>query len=357
MNKLKISVLTALLVSGLNGYEIDKNQEVTGFAKIHGETQRVSNKADDSKSEAGFSMGSVGLGYSYKLDNLKLNAEGIANFKISEKNDDDYDDKANKFGVRQLNIGYSTDAFEIMIGREEIDLEWIGDYYDALFTKAKLNDITIQAGVSRGKIVLDDDDSLGDYERIKDKDDKNSFLYFIDASYEKDVLTLNPYLFGVKDLFTGYGIKAEGKLNNFSLMAHYAGSSEKNEEIKDGSIYNIEAGFESVVNLKVGYIKASKDGIGSLDKYGDNINPLEEGNQVYEADAKTLYLGVEKEIDKLALGAMYGHSKTDSLTEKEINFNAVYAINDNIEFEFIYSHTDNDDEKTNNFKGNLSYSF
>ena len=262
MNKLKISVLTALLVSGLNGYEIDKNQEVTGFAKIHGETQRVSNKADDSKSEAGFSMLSVGLGYSYKLDNLKLNAEGIANFKISEKNDDDYDDKANKFGVRQLNIGYATDAFEIMIGREEIDLEWIGDYHDALFTKAKLNDITIQAGVSRGKIVLDDDDSLGDYERIKDKDDKNSFLYFIDASYEKDDLTLNPYVFGAKDLFVGYGIKAEGKLNNFSLMAHYAGSSEKNEEIKDGSIYNVEAGFESVVNLKVGYIKASKDGIG-----------------------------------------------------------------------------------------------
>ena len=37
--------------------------------------------------------------------------------------------------------------------------------------------------------------------------------------------------------------------------------------------------------------------------------------------------------------------------------NAVYAINDNIEFEFIYSHTDNDDEKTTNFKSNLSYSF
>jgi len=348
MNKLKISVLTALLVSGLNAYEIDKNLEVTGFAKIHTETE--------TEGDTGFTMGSVGVGYSHTLDKIKFNVEGIANFKISEKNDDDYDDDADKFGLRQLNIGYSTDNFEAIIGREEIDLEWIGDYHNALFTKTKLNETTIQAGISLGSIGLDDDAPLGKYEEIKDKDDDNSFLYFIDVSYEKDNLTLNPYLFGVKDLFTGYGIKAEGKLNDISLMAHYAASSE-DSDTKDGSIYNVEAGFESVVNLKVGYIKASKDGIGSLDSYGDNINPLEEGNQVYQVDAKTWYLGVEKEIDKLALGAMYGNSKTDSLTEKEINFNAVYAINDNIEFEFIYSHTDNDDEKTTNFKSNLSYSF
>jgi len=348
MNKLKIGVLSAILISGLNGYELSKNQELTGFAKIHSETE--------TKSKTGFTMGSVGLGYSHTLDSFKFNVEGIANFKISEKNDDDYDDKADKFGLRQLNVSYQNDKFEAIIGREEIDLEWIGDYHNAIFTKTKLDNIEIQAGLSLGSIGLDDDTPLGKYERIKDKDDKNSFLYFADVKYEKDKISLNPYFFGVKNLFMGYGLKGEMKQNNFNLMAHYAGSDEKSDT-KNGSIYNVEVGYESAINLKLGYIKTSKDGIGSLDSYGDNINPLEEGNQVYQADAKTLYVGLEKEIDKLSLSAMFGNSKVNSITEKEIDFSATYAINNNIEFEVIYSHTDNDEEKTNSFKGNLTYSF
>ncbi len=343
--KLKSLVLSAVLISGLSAYDISKNQTVEGYVKIHAES--------DTESDAGFSMASFNLKYRQNINEFVFNAAAIANFKISEEKDA-YDDDANKFGVREFNIEYAKDKFSAIIGRQELDFAWIGDYHDAIMLEYK-DGYDVKVGVSRGKIVLDDDAPLEDYERIKDKDGENSILYFGDLKFEKESLKLNPYLFGVKDKFFGYGIIAEFEKDNFTLLGHYAGSDE--EAGKDGWIYQIEGGYSFVADLKLGYIQTSKDGIGSLADYGDNINPLEEGNLVYEADAKTFYIGAEKEIDKFTLGAMYGRTDTDALDEDEINFNVTYAYNDNLEFEFIYSRTDNDDEKTNNFKGSVTYSF
>jgi len=343
--KLKSLVLSIALISGLSAYDISKNQTLEGYVKIHGES--------DTKSDAGFSMASFNLKYRHSINEFTFNAAGIANFKISE-DEDAYDDNANKFGVREFNIEYAKGKFSAIIGRQELDFAWIGDYHDAVMLGYE-DECEIKLGVSRGKIVLDDDAPLEKHERIKDKDDENSLLYFGDVKFKKDSFNVNPYLFGVKDKFLGYGIIAQFEKDGFTLLGHYAGS---NEDVgKDGSIYQIEGGYSSFADLKVGYIKASDDGIGSLADYGDNINPLEEGNLVYDADAKTVYIGAKKEIDKFTLGAMYGRTDTDTIDEDEINFNLTYAYNDNLEVEFIYSRTDNDDEKTNNFKGSVTYSF
>jgi len=343
--KLKSLVLSVALISGLSAYDISKNQTLEGYLKIHAES--------DTESDAGFSMASFGLKYRHSINEFTFNAAAIANFKISEEKDA-YDDDANKFGVREFNIEYVKDKFSAIIGRQELDFAWIGDYHDAVMLGYK-NGYDVKLGVSRGKIVLDDDAPLEDYERIKDKDGKSSSLYFGDLKLKKESLKLNPYLFGVKDKFLGYGIIAQFEKKKFKVLGHYARSDE--EAGDDGWIYQIEGGYSAFADLKFGYIQTSKDGIGSLADYGDNINPLEEGNLVYEADAKTFYIGAEKEIKKFKLGAMYGKTDTDNLDEDEINFNLTYAYNDNLEFEFIYSRTDNDNEKTNNFKGSVTYSF
>ena len=43
--------------------------------------------------------------------------------------------------------------------------------------------------------------------------------------------------------------------------------------------------------------------------YGDNISPLEEGNYVYDIDARTYYAGVSYTIADIELGALYGSTK------------------------------------------------
>jgi len=348
MNKLRLGTLSILLVSGLNGYELSETQSINGFVKIHSETQTHDK-------DTGYTMGSVGVGYSQTIDNnLKFNISGLGNIKISEQNDA-YDDDANKLGLRELNIAYKIDNNEFIVGRQELDLEWIGDYHNAILSKIDFDNISLQAGISIGNIVLNDDSALEKYNEIKDKDNKDSFLYFFDTSYTNNILTLNPYLFGVADLFVGYGLKAETTIDQVDLIGHYAQSNEESQE--NGSIFNFEVGYKSDLNINIGYIQTSTNGIGSLSEYGDNISPLEEGNQVYEANSKTVYIGLSKEIDRFTFNGMYGNSTTNLLTEQEVDFSSGYTVNDNLELEVIYSYTNNDTEITNNFKANLTYSF
>ena len=66
---------------------------------------------------------------------------------------------------------------------------------------------------------------------------------------------------------------------------------------KDGSIGHVELNTTiSDFTAAVGYIKTDKNGgVGLMDTYGDNINPFDSGNNVYNADAKTVYgsLGIQ----------------------------------------------------------------
>ena len=76
-----------------------------------------------------------------------------------------------------------------------------------------------------------------------------------------------------------------------------------------------------------------------MDVAGDNINPLEEGNQ----DANTIYFGVGYELDKLALNAMYGRTKYSSNKENEINVGAEYGVTDEFVVGAIFVNVDAQD--------------
>ncbi|MDA7848120.1 hypothetical protein N8972_01385 [Sulfurospirillum sp.] len=122
-----------------------------------------------------------------------------------------------------------------------------------------------------------------------------------------------------------HGAKVDYDTDMFGLTAHYAISNEKVTRTTDG----------------------------------DNINPLEDSNQVYEADANTIYFGVGYELDKLALNAMYGQTKYSSDKENEINVLAEYGISDEFVVGAIFVNVDaqDGDDDYNKFTFTANYTF
>lgn len=149
----------------------------------------------------------------------------------------------------------------------------------------------------------------------------------------------------------------------FGATAHYASSSEDVAEVDDGSILHVEArGAFADFGLNVGYITTDKDtGVGSMAELGDNISPFEEGNQVYEADSDTYYIGASYAIAGVELGALYGQSKYGAAgdKEKEFNFAVDYGVTDELSVGalFIDVSAEDPDDDYNKFSFTAAYSF
>ncbi len=124
-------------------------------------------------------------------------------------------------------------------------------------------------------------------------------------------LVVNPYYYKADNLAKWYGLKLDYDVDLFGITAHGAKSNEDVAGTKDGQIFHLEGRTSfSALALNLGYISADKDGgAGSMDLVGDNINPFEDGNQVYKTDADTIYLGLGYEIAGVELGALYGETK------------------------------------------------
>jgi len=114
------------------------------------------------------------------------------------------------------------------------------------------------------------------------------------------------------------------------------------------------------VALSLGYISTDKNGgIGSMANVGDNINPLEDGNHVYDPDAKTVYGSATYEISDLELSAMYGSTGYGNLNENELDVSLEYDGLKGFTFETVYVNTNSNDITTdsNAIKAKITYSF
>ena len=85
-----------------------------------------------------------------------------------------------------------------------------------------------------------------------------------------------------------------------------------------------------------------------MDSVGDNINPLEEGNQVYTTNADTYYLSAGFKVSGLELGAIYGQTEFGNFEEKELNFTADYGITDNLSAGLVYVDVNADEFNSDN---------
>ena len=336
---IKLSLATVLLL-GVSSLSADKNIEAE--VSIYAQNIDVSGTNKDS----GYSVGSISIDYiTNSFNNFTGNFGVRANHKITEKEKEDYEDDNPSAIVSIANISYENENLKAIAGKQEIDLEWIGDFHNALTVDTSiLEDTELIFGYTNGLVVADNDAPLESYTRVVDKNGKDSYAYFIDVKYRQlSNVVINPYFLSSKDLFKGYGLKVEFEdIQKVNFLIHLAKSDEDVQNTQNGYILNLESSYSilDTVETKFGYIQTDKDGgIGSLASYGDNINPFEEGNYVYNPDSDTFYLGAEAQINEIGISALYGVSEygTNNNREREFDISFSYEFYNNIESKFVFT--------------------
>ena len=356
---LSVAAVAAMMSSSVVADELSealKSGAVNADIVLYTERQNNNGVTPD----AGFTSGSFGLGYETKAyKGFKLSAGFRANHDFSEVEDGDYDTGGPKALLHTANISYSSDLVDVILGRQEIDLEWMGDFHEAYVAVVKpIEGLAIVGGYSDKVAVADADAELVDFAKFNGSDG----AYVLDVKYEGiEGLGLNAYYYSANNIANWYGAKVDYDTDMFGATAHYASSDE--DTGNDGSIFHLEArGAFAQLSLNAGYISTDNDvGVGSMAALGDNISPLEDGNQVYVADADTFYIGAGYAIAGVELGAIYGQTKyaASDDKEKELNFTVDYGITDKLSVGALFVDVDaqSSADDYNRFSFTATYAF
>lgn len=364
MKKIYISTIVAAVLSTGALAESKTIKDAFANGKVSGDisvyTENVN--ASGSTADSGFTVGSIGLNYETDSINGFKGALGLRiNHELTEKEEGDFDNTTPKSVFNTAHLSYSTDKASITIGRQEIDLEWIGDFHEAVVAEVNyITDTTITIGHTERWMAADADGAL---EKMADSgsEDGTNFLDIKYSGIENTVI--NPYFMDTNDLGSAYGLKATTSVSNIDLTAHYAATSEDVAATEDGSIAHLEIGTTvSDISLAAGYITTDKNGgTGMIAGLGDNIDPFEDADKVYEADADTFYTSISTEISNITLGAFYGTTTYGTANDKvsEINLTAGVAISDELALDVLYStvNAEISSEDTDKVFAMLTYSF
>jgi len=365
MKKIYISTIAAAILTTGAMAQSNTIKEAFANGKASGDisvyTERVNNSGDTK--DSGFSMTSIGLNYETDSVNGFAAALGMrTNHKLHEKEDGDFDETTPKTVLNTANISYTNDYATIIAGRQEIDLEWIGDYHEAVvgaFTV--IPDTTIVVGHTTRFMAADNDAAL---EKMGDIGKDGASV--IDVKYEglKNT-TINPYFMNANDLFSAYGLKVDTSIAGINLTAHYAATNEDEKGKEDGSIAHLEIGTTvSDIELAAGYITNDKNGAaGSITALGDNIDPSEDlGDFIYdEVDADAIYASIAAEISSVSLSALYTTVNYGTNDDKvsEIVLTAGASITDELALDLLVSSVDaeNSDDDSDKITLMATYSF
>jgi len=336
-----ISLLTSYGAQADNLSDAFKNGTVSGDLNLF--YKGIDNR---SSTDSGYGTGFLGLKYeTAPLNGLQMGLALRHGSELDEDNPGDSDEGVGTL-VTEAYLSYRGDGFGAVLGRQAVDLEWVGDYHEAVtLTSDMLPATELTAGYSRSLAVADEDDLRHSFTDIGDNG-----AWFLDAKVSPaEGLVLNPYYIHVNDIFDGLGLKADFEhASGLGLTAHYAASDVEVAGEADGAILHLELRCTlGGLALAAGYIDTDRQGgVGHLDDLGENINPLEDGNQVYVADAQTWYLGAEYSIGHATLGLIVGHSDyAGNSEEREINLALGYDLADiaeNLSVNLVYADIDAD---------------
>ena len=352
-------VVSGLILSSTMTFAADtidsafKEGKVTGSLGIYGQKVEVKNSEPD----FGYGNANATLGYeTASFYGISAKAEFKGNLKLGEVEKGDYkseDAFQNTALMTEAYLKYANEMIALKAGRQAVDLEWMGDYQQAVIAEiTAIADTTIVLGYSQRKA-----ESGIDLSEDFDKFNENKGAYVADIKYAGFAgVEFNPYFYSAPDMADWFGLKTTFSADNFGLIAHYAATNEdsnKNGQLEDGTIGHVELNTKiEDFTAAVGYIKTDKDGgAGSMAEIGDNISPFEDGNYVYEIDAKTIYGSLGYTIADIELGALYGQTKFErDYKEKELNLTVAYSFTDSLEASVLYA-----DIKADKDYGDLDY--
>ena len=350
MKKIYMSTIAAAILSTGAMAESKTIKEAFENGKVSGDISVFSENvnASGSTADSGFTVGSIGINYETDSVNGFTAAVGFrANHEFTEKEEGDFDNTAPDSALNTANISYTTDKANIKVGRQEIDLEWIGDFHEAVVTELTyVPDTTITIGHTERWMAADSDTAL---ENMAEIGLNNNGATFVDAKYEgiKNIV-LNPYFINMQDTYNAYGLKATSSISGIDITAHYAATSEDISGTEDGSIAHLEIGTTvSNITLAAGYVTTDKEGgAGSMATgsytIGDNIDPFEDGGDIYGTDADTFYVSASTEISSVSLSAFYGTTESGTANDdnSEIVLTAGTTIAEDLALNVLFSSID-----------------
>lgn len=363
MNKISTLVSLLLLSNSFTFADSLSIKEAFEKGKTAGEISVYHENTDakNSQSNSGLTSGSVGINYETDSFNGFSTSFGFrANHEFYEKNKGiDYEESYGNDAIMNIaSLKYTNEDLSISIGRQEIDLEWLGDFNEAVVaevTSIPNNTITMGYTKRQAEIGID---FVEDFRNINE----NKGVYVVDVKNSTfENIELNPYFYSAPDLADFYGFKFSYDNDLFGATAHYALSNEDTQ--KNGNIYNLEARLNILgFTLSTGYIGTQEDiGAGNISSFGDNMSPLDDGEQVYLADAKTVYMAASYSINDLTLKAIYGATQfsEDNLDVDEFNMIAEYSITEELSTALTYVDYKEEQNGSNYEKlfANITYSF
>ena len=319
-----------------------KEGKVSGALSAYGISQDNKGGTPD----LAFTSGAISLAFeTAAINGFSAKAGFIGVHEFSEKNDNDASALESKSLMTEAYGKYANDSVAVIVGRQAIDLEWMGDFHEAAVVAiSAVPDTTIVLGYSDKVAVAGVDEISDNFSADLNNDGiRDSGAYVLDVKYTglKSV-EFNPYAYSAPDLADWYGLKTTFTADMFGAVAHYASSDVDAANTKDGSIGHVELNTTiSDFTAALGYIKTDKNtGVsGVMDNVGDNISPFEDGNQVYVADSKTTYGSIGYTIGAVALGALYGESEygVSNDKENELNLTAEYTITESLTASVLYA--------------------
>ena len=279
-------VVSGLILSSTMTFAADtidsafKEGKVTGSLGIYGQKVEVKNFEPD----FGYANANATLGYeTASFYGISAKAEFKGNLKLGEVEKGDYKDGApfeNNALMTEAYLKYANEMIALKAGRQAVDLEWMGDYQQAVIAEiTAIADTTIVLGYSQRKA-----ESGIDLSEDFDKFNENKGAYVADIKYAGFAgVEFNPYFYSAPDMADWFGLKTTFSADNFGLIAHYAQSDIDKayglaNGYEDGTIGHVELNTKiEDFTAAVGYIKTDKDGgAGSMAEIGDNISPFED---------------------------------------------------------------------------------
>lgn len=354
MNK-KISLVTCgLLLSTSMAFGADSIDEAFKTGSVSGDITLYGTKADNKGGTADTDASFATTGIAYETASY-MGLSAKAGFRAGHAFDDST--LANDALMTEAYVKYANDMFSLTVGRQEIGLEWLGDYNEAIVAGiTAVPDTTIVLGYVNQQAAADEDE-IGDFAEVTEDG-----TYVVDVKYTGlSGVELNPYFYSAPDVADFYGLKATYSSDMFGAVAQYAASSE--DVGSDGSIAHVEASTSLAgISAALGYIKTDKTaGVASISAYGDSISPFDNGVNTYSADAKTVYGSLGYSVAGVDLGLLYGETDYSvNSEEKELNLTAGYSITDSLGLSLLYVKYDEEGSSSNDSdyaSATLAYSF
>ncbi|MDR2904473.1 MAG: Opr family porin [Helicobacteraceae bacterium] len=363
MKKLSL-IAAAALVAASGALAADAKGEAKLEALLYGQYDKW-NLNDEEKNagkpeKSGILQGSFNVLYNTGeiANGASLNMGARMNRKLAESHEGDWvtwadgDPKVrgeqaenDNTVFHTANLTWTNGFATIVAGRQYVELEWLGDYHEALVGVLTPHDfVTIVGGWTRAYATADYDGYNAGFDNFHTANGVNGngagVLDITIAPVEG--LKIEPWFYHIPEVanWTGGKIAYENEFVGVSAAYTISKSDSKLAE-EDDNFLHVTANVNPAEGLKIyaGLGKAGdKEGAPNLlsGVVGENITPFEDGALFLTNGVKTIYGGVGYEVGGLNLNLLYGvfdlskgDNDEDGGKASELDFVAEYAMNKN----------------------------